>query len=68
MDETACSSRIPSSPESNCVPERLWGQPFGGLNYDKKSGTLNVANSDFLTQISVSITKMCVITHILLPI
>jgi hypothetical protein len=33
MKDMAGSSSIPSSSECDCVLERLWGQPFGGLNY-----------------------------------
>jgi hypothetical protein len=64
MDEMPFPSTIPSFSEHDCVLERLWGQPFGGINCrHNKTGKLNVANSNFLTQISKEITKMPTISQ-----
>jgi hypothetical protein len=45
-------SSIFSSFEYDSVLERLWKQQFGGLNYDKKSGTVGGKSASPLSDLS----------------
>jgi hypothetical protein len=57
MEELAGPSSVPSFFECDCVLERLWGQPFGGLTYDKKSDIIKQGMPTPPLQISPSVLK-----------